>query len=101
MLDHDVWMIVTDPKYEDCRYSIVSPAKKYQRDALNDYINNHHSGKVSYNPEEGYFFSIESYAQDKFPGLYSFIRADGTTTTISRNKEELGKIVRTKNRMAS
>lgn len=71
----------------------VLNAIDYQQNSLNDYINNNRTGAHQYKPLIGVSFHIES--SDKcgltgyYPDVYRFIRDNGSSTFISRNKKIL------------
>ena len=83
----------------------VSPAYDYQEDALNDYIENHLHEPKKYNPQESIIFYIDKFDSSNLQGdysdFYSFIRDDGSKSTISKNKEKLSNFCGYVNRLTS
>jgi len=77
---------------------VPMPARDYQKDALNKYIEGKNVEKINYKYENGSInFFIEPHTT---PELYTLIRQDGSTSKISRNKEKLKALGGFYNRMS-
>jgi hypothetical protein len=75
----NVYILINKDKY------VSMPAKDYQKDALNDYIDKKKVGKIEYTYKK-IKFSIKPYTNDE---LYIFTRNNGTSNLISRNNKKL------------
>jgi hypothetical protein len=80
----DVYILID--KGDPSRF-VSMPARDYQKEALNNYIDTNKVGEFEYTFGDGTItFSIKPY---KTAELYIFTRDNGTSNLISRNNEKL------------
>jgi hypothetical protein len=79
------------------------PARSYQKESLNNYIDNNFNERKEYKPCYDIKFWIKNFDENnnekKNSDFYYLEREDGTMSIISRNKEKLQNYIGWRNRI--